>query len=333
MVTDDVLNVISLTVLTSITVVIFGIYFFCPRFIIETWMKFFVWWSGMSRKFAHIDGITLCYGEKGRQCDSKPTIIFLHGFSADHYMWAPIALRMPASYHMIALDQPGHGGSDDPLESEAIGYHSQVKKLYQFLQHKNLDIKNKLHIVGLSMGGTIGGLFAAEYPHLVHKLTICCPSMQTPSASQFAENLRLAVDEKGPDVGILECGLLPQNPSELKNMLKLSHYYYTSLPQQILQGAADMRKQRNVFFLKLFRKIAETPSTLVDNIHRINTPVQLIWGKEDSIIDISGLDVLKDKLVNCKSVDVIPCCGHAIPLDQPKIFTELILGFHKFHLE
>ncbi|ESO95820.1 hypothetical protein LOTGIDRAFT_116587, partial [Lottia gigantea] len=283
---------------------------------------------GMERKFIDVNGVRLCYGEKGQASGSRPTILLIHGFSADHYMWAPVAQRIPGDYHVIAVDQPGHGGSDDPHETESICYYGQVKKLYEFIQHKKLDMEKKLHIVGLSMGGTIGGLFAAEYPHLIHKVTICCPSMQTPSASIFVQKLKDSVDEKGEDEGILACGLLPQTPSELQNMLNLSHYYPQTLPQQILQGAADMRKKRNVFFLKLFRSIAEKSSTLVDNIHRIQSPVQIIWGKDDSIIDVSGLEVLKEKLTDCKSVEVIDSCGHVITIDQPTVFTKHLLEFH-----
>lgn len=33
-----------------------------------------------------------------------------------------------------------------------------------------------LHIVGLSMGGAIAGLYAAEYPQVVDRVTMMCPA-------------------------------------------------------------------------------------------------------------------------------------------------------------
>lgn len=33
-----------------------------------------------------------------------------------------------------------------------------------------------LHIAGLSLGGSLAGVFAAEYPHLVDRVTMMCPA-------------------------------------------------------------------------------------------------------------------------------------------------------------
>ena len=35
-------------------------------------------------------GFTFTFGERGQPIRGRPSILFLHGFSADHFMWAPI---------------------------------------------------------------------------------------------------------------------------------------------------------------------------------------------------------------------------------------------------
>jgi len=47
-----------------------------------------------------------------------PAVVLLHGTSANHAVWEPIADRLASSATVIALDQRGHGRSDKP----ATGY-------------------------------------------------------------------------------------------------------------------------------------------------------------------------------------------------------------------
>ncbi len=49
--------------------------------------------------------------------------------------------------------------------------------LFQFAELTGLD-QQPFHIVGLSMGAALAGLFAAEYPSLVKKATLSCPSSE-----------------------------------------------------------------------------------------------------------------------------------------------------------
>ena len=41
--------------------------------------------------------------------------------------------------------------------------------------------EDPLHIVGLSMGGTIAGVYAAEYPSVVDRVTMMCPASKSVS--------------------------------------------------------------------------------------------------------------------------------------------------------
>ena len=48
-------------------------------------------WSGMRLKTVTDDkGFTFTFGERGQPIQGRPSVLFLHGFSADHFMWAPI---------------------------------------------------------------------------------------------------------------------------------------------------------------------------------------------------------------------------------------------------
>ena len=42
---------------------------------------------------------------------------------------------------------------------------------------------------------------------------------------------------------------------------------------------------------------------------------------------MSGVEVLKAKAPDLRRVDILPCCGHAVNLDQPKMFADVVMGF------
>ena len=45
------------------------------------------------------------------------------------------------------------------------------------------------------------------------------------------------------------------------------------------------------------------------------------------VVHVSGVDVLKAKVPDLRRVDLLPCCGHAVGLDQPKMFAAAFNAF------
>ena len=45
-------------------------------------------------------GFTFTFGERGQPIQGRPSVLFLHGFSADHFMWAPI-VQVCSSHDML----------------------------------------------------------------------------------------------------------------------------------------------------------------------------------------------------------------------------------------
>ena len=49
-----------------------------------------VWQSGMRLKYITVDGLSICYGEKGRRKKGAVSMLLIHGFTADKFMWVPL---------------------------------------------------------------------------------------------------------------------------------------------------------------------------------------------------------------------------------------------------
>jgi len=276
------------------------------------------------------DGSQFSYGEKGRKVTGQRSIVLIHGFTADHFMWAPIVQNIPSTVHVIALDLPGHGFSTDPAETEDISYPSLVKRVKQFFDI--IELNEPVHLVGMSLGGALSGIFAAEYSHLVGALTLICPAMKCPYEAPIIKENKEAVSSAG-GLTIENCPMLPQTALQVKEMLDYSHYATVRYPTQILKGVADMRIKRNDFYLRLVNVIiSEDSQELLEiNSPKISCPTQVIWGQNDMIVDVSGADILREKLPNCSRVDVLDKCGHAVNLDQPERVAQVLQEFWEDH--
>jgi pimeloyl-ACP methyl ester carboxylesterase len=58
----------------------------------------------------------LDWGGGGGPGEADPGILLIHGLSNTAWSWSPVARRMPASRHVVAMDLRGHGLSDAPTD-------------------------------------------------------------------------------------------------------------------------------------------------------------------------------------------------------------------------
>lgn len=106
--------------------------------------------------------MTLHYRKYG---EGEPLII-LHGLFGSSDNWHTLARRWAEHFKVYVLDQRNHGSS--PHES-VMNYQEMAMDLYQFITQERLG---PVHIIGHSMGGKVGMLFASTHPDLVRGLAV-----------------------------------------------------------------------------------------------------------------------------------------------------------------
>jgi pimeloyl-ACP methyl ester carboxylesterase len=97
-----------------------------------------------------------------------PPMVLLHGGAQSAHSWDFFALALRDHFHVVAVDQRGHGDSD---WSEAGDYDApfHVADLAHFTDLLGID---RFVLVGLSMGGRNAYSFAAHHPQRVERLVI-----------------------------------------------------------------------------------------------------------------------------------------------------------------
>lgn len=117
-------------------------------------------------KRLRVNGLELHYldwGASDRQC-----VLLLHGFLSNARIWDGFAARICNDYHVLALDQRGHGISSWAGDG-AYSLDDHFSDLASFIDL--LDLEN-LVIIGHSMGGRNALFYAACCPERVDGLVL-----------------------------------------------------------------------------------------------------------------------------------------------------------------
>jgi len=135
---------------------------------------------------------------------SAQTICFTHSLNADGGMWVEqMVPLLGAGYRVLRLDMRGHGGSapvDGAYTMDALA--ADVKGALDVLGIQ------KVHYVGLSIGGMIGQGFALAYPDRLLSLCLCDTQPSTPPGSEAAWNERIATVKKSGTLATLADGTM-----------------------------------------------------------------------------------------------------------------------------
>jgi pimeloyl-ACP methyl ester carboxylesterase len=94
------------------------------------------------------------------------TIVFLHGSGASSNMWLKHIAVLDSSFHCIAPDLPGHGRSNHIEWSDLENVADVIAEL---IKSKS---EGKVHVVGLSLGGSLIYKLLDKYPSLIDKVVI-----------------------------------------------------------------------------------------------------------------------------------------------------------------
>uniref|UniRef100_A0A667XUW2 acylglycerol lipase n=1 Tax=Myripristis murdjan TaxID=586833 RepID=A0A667XUW2_9TELE len=314
------LDVVNLLVIAGGTLAI-PILAFVASFLLwpSALIKVYYWYwrrtLGLQVRYADCGGYRFCYSYRGKP-GLRPSILMLHGFSAHKDTWLSVVKYLPKHLHILCVDMPGHEGTTR-TNTDDYSVQGQVRRIHQFVEAIRLNRK-PFHLVGTSMGGNVAGVYAACYPSEICSMTLICPDGEL---HPFVFDL----EHSHYSLGI---PLIPTTPEEMEDMLRLCSHVRFKIPYQILQGLVDVRLPHNEFYQEVFMEIVGEKSryALQDHLHLITAPLQVIWGKQDQVVDVSGAKVVAETLPGCR-VDLLENCGHSVVMERPRRTAKLILEF------
>jgi len=99
----------------------------------------------------------------------RTTVLFVHGYLDCRGSFDALARALPGDLHCVAPDMRGHGGTE---RVPASGYYHFVDYVRALRDLVDALVRDRLVLVGHSMGGGICTLFAGTWPAEVHRLVL-----------------------------------------------------------------------------------------------------------------------------------------------------------------
>ena len=249
--------------------------------------------------------------------DGSP-LLLLHGFTGSVATWQPHLPALTARHLVIAVDMLGHGQSDAPDEPGRYDITNLSADLAALLTDLNVE---QTAVLGYSMGGRVALYFALHYPALINRLILESASPGLVATSERA--VRVESDNALADF-IEQAGLSAFVDRWERLPLWASQ---ATLPPSL---KAILHQQR----------LTNSPVGLANSLRGLGTGVQVsLWERLPDLAQptllIAGASDLKftgiakemADLLPAARLEIVPQAGHAVHLEQPVIFDQLIGGF------
>lgn len=262
--------------------------------------------------FKH-DNIEINYFTDGK---GEP-LVFVHGFGTKYQGWNSQISYFKKKMKVIALDNRGVGESSRPNYPYTIDMF--MEDLKALLNH--LNIQDKIHLCGISLGGMIVQNFALKFPEMVKSLILCATSAYYspgPLMESFELIRELSMEEKVE-------ALLPFTHSRvfIKKLREDQNLF-----DSIKNDALFITPMRNPTRFQDYMNQANSMNThdTRDLLKKIKIPTLIVGAQKDRLIPPLHQEFLHENIDNSK-LEIIKGCGHAFTIEAPDEVNELIWSF------
>jgi len=255
------------------------------------------------------NGIRMNYELSGKK--GAPVVVLSHSLSCNLLMWNPQIDALNPYFQVLRYDTRGHGATEAP--SGSYTFELLAEDAVGLLDALGMD---RVHFVGLSMGGMIGQCLVLSRPHRLRSLVLCDTASIVPAEAQPVWQERLdKVRKKGMEALSEETlerwftpAFLRQNPP----MVKLIREQILATPVAGYIGCAEAIRRLNY----------------LDRISGIKTPTLIMVGEDDPGTPVSASEAMHERIAGSMLV-VLPSARHLSNVEQTEAFNTALLKFLK----
>ncbi len=256
-------------------------------------------------------------------------VILIHGFGCSSAQWMyTLPALADAGYRAIAIDLPGFGRSYLPAEPTTTADYSQ--QLLSFMDE--MEIKQAI-LIGNSMGGFVSWYAATLAPERVKALVLSNPA----GAIKFEETRPGTKPRRGLSPHFATApwfraiaGSPLSNPLTRRLVAPIIARAFApgaKIAPEVREVLHQAAKQARIVFANRlrWRALDQEPRELLQGI---NIPSLVIWGDEDRVLPVSGMQIFIDNLPQVESI-VYQGIGHVPMLEVSEQFNRDVLRFLK----
>ena len=266
-------------------------------------------------KFTEVEGLRLHYLEQG----TRQPVLLLHGWPTSSFLWRNVITAFGPQTRAIALDLPGFGRSDKPLDaSYSFPFYSRI--LEGFLARLEIDSTD---LVVHDVGGPIGLYWAAQRPERIRKLALL-NTLVYPKPS-WAVILFVALC-KAPGLRSLLT-----SPRGLRMAMRLGMRHHDRLTSEVIEGvqapfrSADARRALAKAGIGLHPKGFEE---IAAKLPSFTGPALLAYGEGDRILpDVAKTMSRVSSDLPRAELRPLGDCGHFLQEDCPDEVGRVLAEF------
>lgn len=261
-----------------------------------------------NQQIANVNGVDIAYRFDGPK--DAPVLLVANSLMANGSMWDGNIAALSDRYRVLRYDKRGHGGSGlstgpytiAQLADDALGLLDA------------LDIQ-KVHFMGLSIGGMIGQQLGARYPERILSLSLCNTASEMPPRSLWEERFEIARTQgiAGLVDGTIKrwftAPFIERAPQEIEKVRQM--ILGTNVAGYMACGSAVRDMAQSTMLLK------------------IKTPTLVLSGRHDPACTVDQGIVL-NRLIDGSRMVIIEDAAHLSNIEQPEAFNKTVRQFIDF---
>ncbi|KPJ78606.1 MAG: hypothetical protein AMJ54_03075 [Deltaproteobacteria bacterium SG8_13] len=256
-----------------------------------------------------VGGIEIRYELSGRK--NRPVVMMSHSLSTRLEMWNAQMPALEPEFAVLRYDTRGHGDSDAPggaytleqLGDDAVG----------LMDALGID---KVHWLGISMGGMIGQRLALDRPDRLHSLMLSSTAAVMGEQAQPIWQERIdRARTKGMEAMVAET---------------LERWFTPAYLQAVAPPVDAIAEQIRSTPVSGFIGCSEAIRRLnyLDRLAKIRLPSLIIVGEDDPGTPVSASEAIHQRL-DGSQLEIIPAARHLCNIEKQETFNSLLLEFLK----
>ena len=264
--------------------------------------------------FIDRDGLKLHHLEWGNE--GSPPIVLVHGSRLHAHVWNDFGRRFSERYHIIAIDQRGHGES-----AWDGGEEYQLEALYGDLRaHIQARGLSRYTLVGHSLGGRVSMLYANRHQDELERFVLVDITPGRPRAPAARDQM---------------AGTQPRDFGSEEEAVAYLARAMSRAPRHLVEESVRHGTRRNdagryvwkydpVHFAR--RVVLPQGLDLWQAVSEIRTPTLLQYGSESDVVNDELAARLRDTMPRC-TVERVEGAGHGLFTDRPDAFAASVERF------
>lgn len=243
--------------------------------------------------------------------EKEDVVLMVHGHPFNHSMWN-YQYDILSNFRIINPDLFGYGSSESNFDR--IFIEQQALDLCLLLDQLGIE---KVHLIGLSMGGQVIVEFARLFPLRTKSLVICASTPDAENDSSYEARMHKAKE-------IAEIGMTEHTKRTI-------HQYINT----------DRHPEGSEVYSHLYEMMSRTPNQGAiashlgraerrDNLNflkQINVPTLVYAGELDHFFKVQAVCNVANNIKNARTV-VIKGSGHLPNMEDPMTFNNHLSGFY-----